>query len=211
MNSFYSKEFKDAISNLSSKEKDKLIFRLLKKDLNLANRLMFELVSLDSVESRREKVKSSMQHDIERSGTHFYSTGYLNMDVRELSGKINEHVGITKDKYGEISLNLWMINEVLGRNQDNILSESYRKASKFCIAVIARAFKIIILIKKQHEDYFIDFEDDLQKLGKLISENRYLMECAIYNGFDVNWLLLSKIPDNIEQIHKDIRERGYLR
>lgn len=204
-------ELKEAISHLSSKEKDKLIFRLLKKDINLANRLLFELVSVESVESRREKVRSDMQRSIDRAIKHFYSTGYLNMDVRELSGLINEHVNITKDKYGEITLNLWMINTVLEKSKENILSETYTAAYKFCTAVIARAYKIIVLVKKQHEDYLVDFEDDMQKFGRIIGENPYLMQCATYNGFDVNWLLSSKVPDNIEQIYRNVRARGYLK
>ena len=38
----FDKDFKEAISHLPSSEKDKLILRLLKKDLVLANRLYFE-------------------------------------------------------------------------------------------------------------------------------------------------------------------------
>lgn len=53
--------------------------------------------------------------------------------------------------------------------------------------------------------------NDLIKLGRIIGDNKYLMKFAIHNGFDVNWLLRAEIPENIEQIHKDIRDRGYLR
>lgn len=204
-------ELKEAISNLSSKDKDKLIFRLLKKDLKLANQLLFEFVSTETVETRRGKVKKYLDALIERATVHFYSTGYLNMDVRDMSGVINEHVSVTKDKYGEASLNLWMITEVIEKNQKNILSESLARSEKFCVAVIARVFKIMLLINKLHEDYRIDFEDELVKLGNLIGDNPYLMKRAIQNGLDVNWLIRTEIPENIEQIHKDLRARGYLK
>lgn len=69
----------------------------------------------------------------------------------------------------------------------------------------------MILIKKMHEDYFIEFEDDLKELGSLIGQNPYLMKTAISNGLDVNWLLHAEIPDDIEAIHKDLRARGYLK
>lgn len=205
------KDLKEAISNLPSTEKDKLIFRLLKKDLNLANRLLFELVSNQTIEGEREKIKKQLTKIVERSTLHFYSPGYLNWDVREMSGMITEHVSRTKDKYGEISLNLYMIIEILERHRENILRSQPRKAEKFCTAVIARAFKILLLIKKMHEDYFVEFEDDLQKFGKLIGDNDYLMQTALFNGFDVNWLIKGNIPDDIEKIHKDLRQRGYLR
>ena len=55
----FDKEFKTAIENLPSTEKDKLIFRLLKKDLDLVNRLYFELVD---TESRRNAYEQ--QHKI---------------------------------------------------------------------------------------------------------------------------------------------------
>lgn len=205
------KELKEAISKLSSEEKDKLIFRLLKKDLTLTNRLIFELVSDESVEEKREITKERLAQRIEIITNQFYSPGYLNIDVRDMSGIISDHVKITKDKYGEPYLNLWMLTEVLERNNKKIMSATIGKAEKFCMGVIARAFKILILISKLHEDYRVDFEDNLVRLGKAMGENPYIMKLAIYNGFDVNWLLNAHIPENIEQIHKDIRDGGYLR
>ena len=205
------KELKQAISHLSSADKDKLIFRLLKKDLVLANQLLFEFVVTDTVQERRNQVKKEIDREIGRATDHYYSPGYLNLAVREMSGIINEHVSVTKDKYGEAYLNLWMLTEVLERNNKNILSVSIGKAEKFCVAAIARAFKVLLLINKLHEDYRVEFEDDLTRLGKLMAENPYLIKYSIINGFDVNWLLDAEIPKNIEQIHKDLRSRGYLR
>lgn len=205
------KELKEAISGLTSKDKDKLIFRLLKKDLVLANQLLFELVSDENVEEKRNQAKELIIERIELATIHFYSPGILGMYVRDMSGIINEHVSITKDKFGEAYLNLWMITEVLERNNENILSVSIGKAEKFCVAVIARAFKILLLISKLHQDYRIEFEDNLMKLGRLIGGNQYLMKFAIYNGFDVNWLITSETPENLEEIHKDLRKRGYLK
>ena len=128
-----------------------------------------------------------------------------------MSGMINDHVSTTKDKFGEAQLNLWMINKVLEINGEKILSTTIGKANTFCVATIARAFKIMLLIKKLHEDYFVEFEDDLKKLGKLIGANPYLMKCAINNGLDVNWLISAEIPADLEQIHKNLRARGYLK
>lgn len=204
-------ELKEAISQLPSKEKDKLIFRLLKKDLHLANQLLFQLVSNDSVEDKRMQLKQQLTKEIERATSRFYSLGYLLMDVREMSGMITNHVSVTKDKYGEIYLNLWMITEILERNNGNILSGSLDKAYTFNVYIIARAFKIMLLIKKLHEDYRIEFEDDLKKLGNLIGVNPRLMDMAIHNGLDVNWLITANIPVNLEQIHKDLRAGGYLK
>lgn len=208
----YPKEFKEAISNLPSKEKDKLILRLLKKDVALTNRLFFELLNTNSVEQQREVVKKRIENLIERAKNTFYSIGYLTMDIRYMSGEINEHVYMTKDKFGEASLNLWMIIEVLEQHNEDILKETRPvKIRKFCTPVIARVFKILILIHKLHDDLFIEFEDGLQKLGKIIVDNPHLMNIAIKNGLDINWLLTPDIPQDIVQIHKEIRAQGFLK
>lgn len=207
----FSNEFKEAISHLPSKEKDKLLLRLLKKDLTLAHRLEFELLDQRSLEERRAEMENTIKKEVKRMTDTFYSPGYLNMDIRYASGSINEHVKITKDKFGEVSLNILLLTEVLQQNKENILNATYNKAYKLTVAIIARAFKILLLTHKLHQDYLIDLQDDFRKLGLLIGDNHYLMKSAIYHGLDVNWVISAEIPDDIQLIYKDLRERGYLR
>tara|TARA_R110002051_G_scaffold218589_1_gene282411 strand:+ start:55 stop:708 length:654 start_codon:yes stop_codon:yes gene_type:complete len=209
----FPKEFKEALSHLSAKEKDKLILRLLKKDLVLANRLLFELVNTNTIEEQRNKLEERLIYLVNRFAENgYYSIGYLNFEVRDLSGLINEHVSITKDKFGEAHLNLIMINKVLEVNKDFILnSKPPAKTRKFCIAVIARAFKIVMIVQKLNDDFLIEFESNLKKLGELIVDNKFLITEAIRNGFDVNWLLNGEIPEDIAVIHKQIRAAGFLK
>lgn len=207
----FSKEFKKAIQELPNTEKDKLIFRLLKRDLDLANRLHFELVDTETVENKRVAFEIEMLRKINYFSERFYSFGYLLQDTRFLSGEITYHVKITKDKFGEISLNLRMLIQLLTINNERIKSVTYSKAYTFCIYVIARAFKILLLIKTIDEDYFIDFKEDLSLLGELIGQNPMLMRTAINNGLDINWLISAEFPDNIAAIHKEIRANGFLK
>lgn len=208
----FSKEFKEAISHLTGKEKDKLILRLLKKDIKLANRLEFELLSEKSIEDRRLEVEHRILEKASKTADYFHSVGYLNMDVRSISGEISEHVYTTKDKFGEVYLNLKMINEVLSVNQQNFRRAANNNSSrKFYTAVIARAFKILILISKLHEDFHLDLEDELNRFGSLFLDTPPLMDTAIFNGLDVNWLLKFEIPEDIIHYHKDLRQKGYLR
>jgi hypothetical protein len=37
------------------------------------------------------------------------------------------------------------------------------------------------------------------------------MDTSIFHGFDVNWLMMEEIPEDIEEIKKDLRKRGYLK
>lgn len=207
----FPKEFKEAISELPSIEKDRLILRLLKKDLALANRLLFELVSDSTIEDEREKAKERLNQLIERVSKITHTPDYLNVEIRYMSGIINEHVFTTKDKSGEISLNLYIIKEILNRNKQRLNSYNYQKSRKFYVGIIARIFKVLILIKKIHEDYFLEFKDDLAEIGDLILENQNLQKISIDNGLDVQWLIDGTIPDEIDQIVKQIRANGLLK
>lgn len=211
--SFFPKEFKDAISRLSSAEKDKLIFRLLKKDLHLANQLLFELISDDSKEDKRKEAKKDIERMIARVKMQLqYSTpGYLLMDMRDASGIINDHVGITKDKYGEVYLQIFVLKEFLQIYNDYFKDSPADKSCTLNIYLVAKVFKIMILLKKLHEDFLIDFVDDLEKTGRLFSNIPSLMKVAIHNDLDINWLINNEIPDDIAIIEKDLRQRGYLK
>jgi len=204
-------EFKKALQLLPDSEKDKLILRLLKRDLNLANKLRFELVDTESVQDKREQLKNRIIRRIQLATDRYYSVGYLLMDIRDISGEINQHVAITKDKIGEISLNCLMLQQMLELNNERIGAEKYGKAYTLCIYIIARIFKILMLIQKQHEDLHLEFNEDIATLGKLIGNNHHLMKTAILNGLDVNWLIEFNIPNNIADIYKTLRENGLLK
>lgn len=205
----FSTEFKEALRHLPTKEKDKLIVRLLKKDLNLAKRLAFELIDTSTVDDHRLLVEKSIISNVAQMTESFYSIGYLNLEVRYLSGFITDHVRTTKDKYGNASLNLLLLNEVLKLNKDNIVTARPPvKLRKFCAAIIARVYKVLILINKMDDDLLLDFKPDLITLGKLISENEIVMKTAINQGLDVNWLLFAEIPEDIASIHKNLKASG---
>jgi len=204
-------EFKKALQQLPEYEKDKLILRLLKHDLQLANKLRFELLDTDSVLDKREQVKNRVIMLMKKATGRYYSAGILLMEVREISGEINNHVSITNDKFGEISLNCLMLRQLLEMNSDRISAESYDKAYTLCIYIVARVFKIIMLLQKQHKDLHLEVEDDIKAIGWLIGNNHYLMKTAIHNGLDVNWLIQFNIPKNIADIYKELRENGFLK
>lgn len=206
-----SKELKKAIQELPSAEKDKLIFRLLRRDVDLEKRLHFELVDIDTVEDKRIAFETSMLKKIAGFSERFYSVGYLLQDTRYTSGDISHHVKITKDKFGEISLNIKMLIEVLKHNNERIQNEKHSKSYTLCIYIIARAFKILLLIDAIDDDYFIEFKEDLNLLGQLIGQNHSLMKTAIHHGLDVNWLISGEIPIDIVEIHKNLKQNGFLK
>lgn len=163
------------------------------------------------MEDKQEQVRNHVIKRIQWATERYYSAGMLLMDVRAVSGDINEHVSITKDKQGEIFLNCLMLRRVLELNNDRIASETWDNAYTFCVYIISRIFKILMLMQKQHEDLHLEFQEDIEEIGKLIGRNPHLMKAAIQNGLDVNWLIQFEIPKDIAAIYKDLRDRGLLR
>ncbi len=204
-------EFKKALQELPDKEKDKLIFRLLRRDMDLAEKLHFELVDTDSIEDKRRNMETVISKDIKRFSENYHSLDYIALEMRRISGKISHHVKITKDKFGEISLNLQMLNEVIDQNSFSLSHSKPQKSIKFYNYVIVRGFKILLLINLLHEDFLLDFKDDLKKLGANISSNKMLLKTANFNSLEINWLLEAEIPENIAQIHKEIKAAGFLK
>ena len=204
-------DFKKALQELPEKEKDKLILRLLRRDMDLAEKLYFELVDTDSIEDKRKIMEINISKQIIRFSENFHSLDYIAIEMRNISGKISHHVKITKDKFGEISLNLQMLNEVIEQNAFSLTHSKPQKSTKFYNYVIVRTFKILLLIQVLHEDFLLDFKEDLNRLGVNISKDTMLLKTANYNSLDINWILEAEIPENMLQIHKEIKAAGFLK
>lgn len=207
----FSPEFKVAISELSNKEKDQLILRLLKKDKILAERIYFELLDPNTVEDRRLIIEQKLIDAIKTQSQRFYTTGYLLQNTRWASGVITEHVKITKDKYGEPYLNLILLINSLKCNKSNLNGGTYNKSYSFNIYVVARIFKIMTQIQALHEDLRIEFKDLLNELASLFEQFPYLMKVAINNHLDLNWMLSGEIPEDIVARQKELRAKGFLK
>lgn len=73
----FDNDFRQAIADLPSKEKDKLILRLLKKDVSLANRLYFELLETKSVEDVRNELMHKIESIAIKVNDRYYTPGIL--------------------------------------------------------------------------------------------------------------------------------------
>ena len=182
-------DLKKAISGLSHKEKDKLLFRLIAKEPMLAEQLVFKLLEDGiSAEDRRRDLAQEIEQYLTDYQKYYYSPGYLLLDLRSISGKITQHVKTTKDKYGEISLNLLMLNKALalfGHKINQVRPHRSRTLSKY---VINRAIKLVGLVRKIHEDYRLDFSEQMSQLGEHIQNIEVMKRMA--NDFDIDMDLL---------------------
>lgn len=183
-------DLKKAISGLSHKEKDKLLFRLIAKEPILAEQLIFKLLEDGtSAEDRRGDLAKEIEQFLVDYQKYYYSPGYLLLDLRSISGKITQHVKTTKDKYGEVSLNFLMLNKALTLFGDKIAKVRPNRSRTLCKYVVNRAIKLIGLVRKIHEDYRLDFSDDMIQLGESIQSMDAMKRIAEEFELDLELLL----------------------
>ncbi|PHN07394.1 hypothetical protein [Flavilitoribacter nigricans] len=182
-------ELKKAISALSSKEKDRLLFRLIPKDEILVAQLEYQLLEESAtVELRRDNMRNTIERSLQRAANNYYSPGYLLLDIRAISGRINRHVKITKDKYGEVELNLFMINRTL-----ELLGSQLRFASPWHSRtlneyVAKRILKLLKLLEKIPEDYHADFRPAFQDLADALGQQGNFIRVAKNLQLDLKML-----------------------
>ncbi|WP_278379035.1 deoxyuridine 5'-triphosphate nucleotidohydrolase [Chryseobacterium arthrosphaerae] len=206
----YSKEFKAALSAFSSPEKDKLIFRLLRKDKLLSKKLYFELIDPETTDDKRDAMEDQVKEKVLLAAKYIGNTKYFLTIIRKISAEITEHVKITTDKFGEVSLNLLLVNAILDYNAD-LSRQRFDNVYKLYLYIINKIFKSLTLIRKLDEDYWMEIDEYLRDAEKKILENHYLQKLCINNRLNFNWFECANIPENIDQIMKDTRSQGFLR
>lgn len=206
----YSKEFKAALSDFSSAEKDRLIFRLLKKDKLLSKKLYFELIDPETTDNKRDAMEEIVEEKVILASKYISNQKYFLNIIRKISAEITEHVKITTDKYGEVSLNLLLINKILDYNED-LGRQRFDNVYKLYLYIINKTVKALVLTKKLDVDYWMEIDEHLDELKGKILQNHYLSKLFINNGIDVNWLTSDQIPENFELIIKEIKSQGFLR
>lgn len=154
-------DLKKAIVRMPQGEKDKLLLRLIAKDDILVERLAFELVEhKETLDTRREIIKSA----INRLAKSSYDwPGWAMMDMRSLSGDITRHVKVTKDAYGEVELQLHMLNSYFDEQTD-LLRFYNSRSDKTAEYIAKRTEQLLKKLNKLNPDYYIDFELSVNRL-----------------------------------------------
>jgi len=206
----YSKEFKQALSEFSPIEKDRLIFRLLKKDKLLSKKLYFELIDPETTDDKRNAMEEIISDRVTEISRYVANQKYFLVLIRKLSAEITEHVKITTDKFGDVYLNLFLVNKILEHNE-KLGRQRFDAVYKLYIYLINKIIKALIQIKKLDEDYWMEFDELLSDIDFQIHETLYLEKLCINNSFDFNWLKCENIPDHLDLIVKEIKSQGFLR
>lgn len=154
-------DLKKAIVRMPGAEKDKLLLRLIAKDAVLTERLQFELVEESkTIDDRRGLIRDFINRS---ANLHADSAGWMMMDMRTVSGYISRHLKVTKDKYGEVELMLYMLNTFYEYNA-HLIQKYNSRTDKAADYIAKRTDQVLKKAAKLDPDYHIEFADDINKL-----------------------------------------------
>jgi hypothetical protein len=86
---------------------------LLRKDKLLSKKLYFELIDPETTDDKRNAMEEQVEEKVLLASKYIGNAKYFLTIIRKISAEITEHVKITTDKFGEVSLNLLMVNKIL--------------------------------------------------------------------------------------------------
>ncbi len=207
----FTDEFKAALAQLPSSEKDRLLWRLIKRDELLALRLEFELLApYDAIDKRNELAEFIQDRIVSIVGRRERLSAVLSQ-FRYLSGDITRHLYITKDKIGEILLNFVLLQQAMQLLSNPSYLFGGRTTQKYVVYMLNKLYRTCMLINKLHPDYHIELEDDAHKLGEIMLANPDLMKYVKHHKFNVNWLIDFDVPDDLDEMYKAIKSQGLLK
>ena len=165
-------ELKQEILDLTEKEKNQLLIRLINKDQLLIEQLHFRLLEnefdlIQRFEDLKLEIDTTLQQNLKNITNARFNSGsklYLKL-LRSLSGKINHFAKVTKSFENEIELRTFLLIESSKlykkvQNEDSVFGYKTRTYQA------TRVKTILKLWEKLHEDLQYDFTlnytDDLQ-------------------------------------------------
>jgi len=155
------KDLKKEILRMPQAEKDKLLLRLVAKDRDLVERLQFVLIEHESTtEERRHELREKIAATA--LGHYNHPDGWMLTAMRSLASAIAHHVKITKDKYGEVDLSLYLLTAFFDA-QPSSFRPLNRHNEKICAYVAKRAEMLLKKLEKLDPDFDIEFAGEFNR------------------------------------------------
>lgn len=160
-----SDELQEAILSLPSKEKNKLLIRLINKDELLVEQLQFKLLENTAADLRFRinEIKRAADDLFQKVDFRYYKD--LLYYTRDLVTHVNRYFKVTKDKKGELELLIYVLiqaSENTHNLKPNLRDLAFK--TKFKDYGLNKITKLNTLVDSLHEDYKVEFEDEIMLL-----------------------------------------------
>ncbi len=173
------KELETAILDLPSKEKNKLLLRLLAKNQLLVDQMQFKLLegTQSDIDFRVSQLKEEIELSYDLFGARYGRQSLL--FFKSNSAKINYHKKVTADKLSELRLIMYLLIFTKSKYNQIITSDQSIFSEKLRVLIIKKTITAIKLLKGVHEDYFIEFEPVFETLLSYFHEQTYTKYIAM--------------------------------
>lgn len=149
-----SADLKAEILGLATKEKDKLLLRLIAKNDILVEQLQFQLVEESlTTETRRQEVQIELDKIYQKKAI---TSAQLYLEIRSASALITRHIKVTKDKYGEVELLLNLLFDPFDM-KPHLFSELNRANDKLSFYLAKRTLILLKKLNALNEELKLDF------------------------------------------------------
>ncbi len=173
-----SDELKAAILALPTKEKDKLLIRLITGNELLREQLHYQLLEDEAdLHFRRSELKES--HQLLLKDLQGSRTDSLLYYIRKMSAQITWHKKVTKDAYGEVELLVNLLHFITEVHIQAFNSHT-RVSDKLRVYIASKVKSTIKNLEKLHEDLQLDFKTNLSKSIEQLNTTELAYEMNSY-------------------------------
>ncbi len=180
-------EMKATIKALPEKKKNQLLLRLVRKDAKLVDQIRYEYIENEETqELRREELEESFDEILSDLQTRDIALSWWLSHIRGMSSKITWHAQVTKDKFGDIYLNLMVINRVM-KMIDDMYEDDMQNYRLDAYAIgriyeyfVRRLKRLVKAMDKLHEDLFLELSDEWRIVAFYFNNNKFLEEAKYH-------------------------------
>ena len=175
-----SQAFRQAVKQLSDKEKEAIILKAARRDAELYDLLLFELEEL-TLEEVYEQTTDKI-HELLLNASGRSLTKALAKALRKALKEVARFKRITKSPKGEVDLNLYTLRLIFSNFTGQF--DSYYKG--FYTATARLLLRTMQLIRKNlHEDYHLEYKAELDSFLQQIHQREKPVPIALPYAFEV--------------------------
>lgn len=173
--------FRQAVRQLSDKEKEAIILKAARRDAELYDILSFELLEEVTLEKVYERSADHI-HELLLNATGRSLTKAITKALRKATKEIARAKRITKDAKTEVDLHLYTLRLIFGNYTGQF--DSYYKG--FYTATARLLLRTTQLIRKNlHEDYHLEYKAELDDFLRQIRDRRHPLPVALPEEFSI--------------------------
>lgn len=177
------KNLKSEILALPTKEKDKLLLRLVAKDKVLTEHLHFLLLENEvDLSERVETIKQTILDEMQvlKIAKNLNARDVLT-SLRKLAKLVNHNLKVTKANFEDVELRVFLFNNTVTDFKNKVFSSVKNYEDIFATYFIKAVLVTLRKFEKLHEDLQYDLKAELEQLLKKIHGSKMATKADFFD------------------------------